>query len=688
MDSVPFVRKNIRIQNIGTVVIFTGMLCLAAWIRIQGSDRIPDGQFTGPDAYFYYWQAEIISEHGELPARDMRRWLPLGRDLGQTLNFYGYALAYTHKALVFLFPKLSLYHVAFYAPVVCFCIGLCALCFFLYHTYGLLFSVSVGLLLTTLPGTIDRSLAGFADRDSWCFLLGILTVTTHLASLRAQNSYSRVLWTLTSGVFMFLGGMSWEAFGVFGSIILVVEIWRFLSSETEEGLGYYILWMLCFVPMLYLSSPAYRNGYGFAEHLFAFMLVPPVVIFGIRTLRYLVLSTVHSLRRHARAIALGLTLASITLALGYIFLQYHTFADTTVALGSNKLMKNVGELRAPRIQYWIFRYGSVFVFGSIGFIIANKRNGDRSFMLIPFILFTLTTFFREFFEKYLWNASQNMLFFSLILSSCTIVFLLMAMYQKSRETHHHIIVAFTAWFFIWGALAGDAKRYDLFIAVPLAFFTTEAIRYLACLLSNKIWHSKYMSEVFRKDMPTCRLKNCLTLAMIGLILFWPITGGHARHAPTAYAKLRSAVPGDFPLAKAFQWMKTHLPDTAVVASEWRYGSMLNVLGGVKTIIDQDHYIQRWIHEYHQHVKRGQHTQDALEFLKTHHATHLMMSQEHPPPAVKNGHISGAFVPLYPQENFEKSIVKVWEIHYPHDIKNDPKYLKTSIPEIDAHFFRK
>lgn len=116
--------------------------------------------------------------------------------------------------------------------------------------------------------------------------------------------------------------------------------------------------------------------------------------------------------------------------------------------------------------------------------------------------------------------------------------------------------------------------------------------------------------------------------------------------------------------------------------------MLNVLGGVKTIIDQDHYIQRWIHNYQQHVKKGEHTQDALEFLKTHHATHLLMTQEHLPPAVKNGQLSGVFVPLYPQERFEKSLVKVWEIHYPHAIKNDPKYLKTGIPEIDAHFFRK
>lgn len=75
------------------------LLLITFWIRIQGIEHLPSGHFTENDAYFYYWQASLISEHGKLPERDMHRWLPLGRDLGQTLNLYGYVLAYTHKAV-------------------------------------------------------------------------------------------------------------------------------------------------------------------------------------------------------------------------------------------------------------------------------------------------------------------------------------------------------------------------------------------------------------------------------------------------------------------------------------------------------------------------------------------------------------------------------------------------------------
>ena len=111
-------------------------LLVAFWIRIQGVPNIPEGQFTGNDPYLHYWQAQIVSEQGKLPARDMHRWLPLGRDYGQSLNAHAYGVAYTHKALTTVIPNVSLYQVALFSPAVCFVFGLVVLCLFLYRTLG------------------------------------------------------------------------------------------------------------------------------------------------------------------------------------------------------------------------------------------------------------------------------------------------------------------------------------------------------------------------------------------------------------------------------------------------------------------------------------------------------------------------------------------------------------------------
>ena len=128
----------------------------------------------------------------------------------------------------------------------------------------------VGVLLATLIGAINRSSAGFSDRDSWCLMLGILAVTTYLISLQAQYPRGRLLWTLASGCIVFLGGISWEAFGFFTALILAIELWKFCTTKTEEHLKEYALWLFMFIPWLYLASPAYRSGYGFATHIAAY----------------------------------------------------------------------------------------------------------------------------------------------------------------------------------------------------------------------------------------------------------------------------------------------------------------------------------------------------------------------------------------------------------------------------------
>ena len=102
-----------KIEKLSAIVLIVGLLCLAAFIRLQGITNVPSGQLTESDGYFYYWQAQLISEHGKLPERDMNRWLPLGRDLTQTLNLYGYVLAYAHKGIASDIPghyTLSRYH--------------------------------------------------------------------------------------------------------------------------------------------------------------------------------------------------------------------------------------------------------------------------------------------------------------------------------------------------------------------------------------------------------------------------------------------------------------------------------------------------------------------------------------------------------------------------------------------------
>ena len=678
--------------------LLCALLFIASWIRVQGVNLIPHGRFTETDAYLYYWQAKIISEHGKLPERDMSRWLPIGRDLGQTLNLYGYALAYGHKILNPVFPKLTLYHVTLYAPVVCFAIGLAALYLFLCHTYGPHFSFIVGALLATLPGSIERSTAGFGDRDAWCLMLGILAVIIHLTSLQAQSRRKRLLWTLTSGFTVCLGGISWEGFGVFLSIILLVELWNFLTSETRERLVFYLIWVSTFVPTLYFGSPAYRSGYGFAKHLAAFFLIPPLIILAARIFRFLIITNApriarivrlenpEKIRTHARAIALGLTLGCIACGLSYLWIQHNSFADTTVPLSKNVLMQSMTELAAPHYNYWSARYGTVFILGSLGFIIIplsiSKKYGW--FLSVSIFLFTIFSFFRQPLDK-IWGQNFGNTLFRTAIAATVIALLFVAWKNRNKIQSSKLgYLAFTGWFILWVALARDAKRYDFFIGVALAFGTAVLLEKATQMLSRKFANLTYSRPKFRETLTSTTLKTAVITILLAALLCLPINHAHTYRSLYAATQMRSVLPTDINIALAFLWMKIKLPKTAVVAAHWRYGSQLNVIADVKTIIDQDTYLQQWIYLYYKHVLNAKTEREALEFLKTHAATHLMLVGKKPAKHFLNGQLSKAFLPVYPAKAFDDADVNVWEIHYPPDIQRNPKYLLTGFQEIDDH----
>ena len=196
---------------------------------MQGVDRIPDGHFTANDGYLYYWHAQRITELGYLPSLDEHRWLPQGRNVSQTLPFYSYVLAYTHKVIRLFFYQVSLYDIHLYAPAACFTFALGILALFLFRTVGFLFAFIVTLLLATLPGCVDRSAVGFSDRDAWCWLLGALVVISYLwkeripitppdnesvngsISIRMKSiiiNWRRYVAAAMCGVFVLLGGLS------------------------------------------------------------------------------------------------------------------------------------------------------------------------------------------------------------------------------------------------------------------------------------------------------------------------------------------------------------------------------------------------------------------------------------------------------------------------------------------------
>ena len=599
---------------------FISILLLAFWLRIQGVERILDGQFTGNDAYLYYKQAETIAEYGYLPARDMDRWLPLGRDNGQLLSLFSYAIAYTHK----IFPWCKVYDIQRYLPVACFCFGIGALFLFLARDHGHLFATIVSLLLATLPGSISRSAAGFGDRDAWCWMLGVLAVTSYLYKEQMAPGWRRSLATALSGFIVFLGGLSWEAFGLFVLIILATELWTFCSTNTEQHLKEYLLYLLMFVPWLYLISPAYHSGYGFAKHLFALTIAPPFAVFALRGTRYLLLKHIARLRPHARKLACGLTLLAIAAGIAYLFTQADTFETTAFTLRESSLMKSIGELADPDFTYWTLFYGTIFVLGSIGIVLGCRQLGKLKGLSLGTFLcaFATVTFFSEPLTRWIVNDLCNVLF-STTLALTTLGIAIACLQKRNSLTkNQRTFLLMLVWFLLWSSFARTGIRYSFFMGVPLAYGTA----WLLCIAPAPIIQKLKDIKILDPDVREQRITAWLAIAVLIPVLFWTPLGGHATRAIQAGDSIRKPLPGTGSLTSALKWIKTTLPENAVIAAHWGDGTQLNILGGVKTITDPDHYLPHWIHLYYRHVFCAQTEKEALEFLKIHQVTHLLLTE--------------------------------------------------------------
>ena len=652
------------------LLFLIGILFVAFFIRVQGVSTLPENEFAEPDAYLYYAQAQTITRHGHLPARDMQRWLPLGRDNRQLLSLYAYVIAYTYKALCVIFPKIMLYQVQLYAPPLCFVFGMCVLFLFLNRTHGALFAFIVILLLATLPGSVDRSSAGYGDRDAWCWMLGTLAIITYLWKDQILQGRQRYFRIFLSGFIVFLGGLSWEGFGFFGIIILSAELWKFCTTETENYLKEYLLWVLTFVPWLYLISPAYRSGYGFSTHVAALMLAPPLALLMLRCVRYVCLKYSNRTRVHSRKLAAGLTLLSIVIALGYFFHQTNTFATTAFPFKESKLMKSVDELIDPIFLSWVYRYGSIFVLGSMGLVVESIRlwKWKGVFLAIALTLFAATTFFRQPLDAWIGSEAGNRLFFiTLVLVPIGIS---TACLRRKKTEGELITLIAIIWFFLWVGLARGGKRYDFFVGVPLALGTACFLCILARFTNTLEWVKRLPHFISKQLIP-----SVIAVAILIPTLFLSPLGGNLKRSLDLTSLMRQQRSGQGEITKAFKWMKSTLPQNAVIAANWTYGSQLNVLAGVKTIIDQDHYIPHWVDLYNQHVRNTRFQHEALEFLKTHEVTHIMLTRADAK-NLKYIHHSNAFKPIYPKDDFADANVKIWKLYYPPHIKTNSKYLAT------------
>ena len=102
----------------------------------------------------------------------------------------------------------------------------------------------------------------------------------------------------------------------------------------------------------------------------------------------------------------------------------------------------------------------------------------------------------------------------------------------------------------------------------------------------------------------------------------------------------------FQWQKAMQWTRENTPKDAVFAHWWDYGYWVQSIGERATVTDGGNVIVYWNYLSGRFVLTGDNQKDALEFLYTHNATHLLIDSS-------DLGKYGAFASIGSNENYDR-----------------------------------
>jgi len=409
--------------------------------------------------------------------------------------------------------------------------------------------------------------------------------------------------------------LSWEGSGIFSAIIILFLIlkllWDRLSKEDILSFALYILPSLTGAFSLtrtyFFLKPFALLAWGFPIWFLLTCLLH-LLIRRFKVMTHLPMGLL-SLGAGVFLISLALLMLSLiapSLTSNRLLLLWENF---TSPLGRDRLNKTISELYFPSAFDWISWYGIAFLAFSNGTLLSLyricKSIGLNIWLsLSVWEIFLIGVIYTRFPMPE--RVSQ-----AIYISSITLIILFLILSRIRSDVEGEGIpdayLLALCWFSVMLLIARGAQRWHFFLAPSALIFTSFAF----------IEAFRAIRSHLRSPYIKIPLLICVCIALGFLI----VSNGRA-----GFRVIGTSRPLLSPeWREAMEWMRDNLPDDAVVAAWWHYGSMINVLAHKGTVVDEDHFIPYWIHLMSRHLFCAQSEREALEFLKTHHVTHLLLS---------------------------------------------------------------
>ncbi len=594
-----------------------------------------------PDAALYLRYSKEIVTNGDLSEIDYMRNYPLGLETIRTNPIIAHTIAILYKVINIFNKDITVAKVDVIYPVIFFVFGMIIFYFLIAKLLNREVALLSTFVLSVLPAYLFRTLAGVGDKEPYGMFFLFLSLLLYLISRNTNKFKFAILFAILSGIATGMLNLGWNGANfVFLLISLDAIINIFLDRFDKKDIYIYTSWFI----LVNFIIIFFRAGFKELQSLlfsvtsssvyFVFLVGIVLILFHLKKFENIK-------QKIEKKIPIGIAsliisfiiitiITSIFISPTFIFDKFKSIIDSLIhPFGLGRLTLTVAESYQPYFTDWIgtftwpllilFFIGTTYLFYQI---IKPLKNLKWKLIILYILFLPMFVMSRYSRDSTIFNGettTSNIFYIgSLLVFVATFAIIYFYSYYKKQEQFEQLRLLDKNYLFlfIWMILmiiaARGAIRLFFVLAPIIAIFSSyiivEAV-YKTLKLKERIFKYSLIFVIIFLLFSPLPFYNGM------LVKFAKASSNSAKFTGPAY---------DQQWQEAMAWVRDHTKKDAVFAHWWDYGYWVQTGGERPTILDGGNFNGYWDYLMGRHVLTAQNETEALEFLKAHNSSYLLI----------------------------------------------------------------
>ncbi len=627
---------------------------LTPWKSFSGTpgtwDITTNTWTLGPDLdpWLFTRYAKTIVEKGGLPEVDMMRNVPLGIETSKETRLLPYMIAGTYYAFN-TFTDVNVEFAAVVFPVIMFALTIISFFLFVREIFvrktkksklnaNIISLISTSIMIV-IPAFLSRTIAGIPEKESAGFFFMFLSFYLFLKAWKTPNVKKSLILGIIAGISTAAMALIWGGVSfVYVTIATATFLAFILNKVGKKEFFMYSLWII----FAYFITILFSTRFNIKSFLVSLDTGLAFIVFFTLLVDFILWNTKIKHNKRLEHSKIPHNILSIIIAIILIIIISSIFLGPSFLINKLKDINRmfftpvvgrwnitVAENRQPyftewegsfgphikgiAIVFWSFFIGSVALFKKM---LKKIKNKDAWILTIIYIIFFVGLVFSRYSASSTFNGentiSKGFYYLAILLMVGSLIYYRVRYYKEKDESFQKIDYELLFLFSLF-ALCLFSARSAVRIIMVLAPIAPIFLSYLVVESSDK----------FRKTKEeTQRIIYGLLAIMFIVLTIFVFTTYYKSIKAQAYQFVPSYYNQQW--QKAMEWVREETPEDAVFAHWWDYGYWVQSIGNRATVTDGGNAISFWNYWTGRMVLTGPEEKDALEFLYTHNATHLLI----------------------------------------------------------------